>query len=144
MISPPRLATWLLERSLAARDRDTVVGDLCEEFATVVVPNRGVLRARCWYRAQVARSLPPLVYRSWQRTSLSRASTAVMVAALVSTLPAALLLTLRQFVLQQVPLKTTAELAIAFTAALAVVVLSAGAIGLAAAIHLLNADSGHG
>jgi hypothetical protein len=43
-------------------------------------------------------------------------------------------------VLQQVPLKTTAEPSLAFTLTLLAVVLLAGFLGFAAAIRVLNAE----
>ena len=140
MIAPPRIAAWLLERTLAASDRDAVAGDLCEEFNVYIVPERGALVGRWWYRWQVARSLAPLVFRSWERASLQRAAAAAVSAAAVATVPAALLTMLRTFVLQQVPLKTTAELSVAFGLALLMLVLVTAAAGFAAAIHLLNTE----
>jgi hypothetical protein len=122
MIEPPPLARLLLEATLAASDRDVVMGDLCEEFRVYVVPSRGVIFARWWYRWQAIRSLYPLFVRSWERASLQRASAALMGAALVATVPASLLIVLRTFVLQQVPLKTTAEPSLAFTLTLLAVV----------------------
>ena len=55
---PPRWAEWLLQIVLPRRDRETVSGDLLEEFREVVVPTRGRLRARAWYVRQVL-SLTP-------------------------------------------------------------------------------------
>lgn len=141
MIAPPRIAAWLLQSTLAASERDAVIGDLCEEFVSYVVPAQGAMRARWWYRWQVARSLAPLFLRSWERASLQRASTAIVGGAVMATLPGSVLLMLRTFVLQQVPLKTTSELSLAFAATLAVVVLGAGALGVTTAIRLLNSDS---
>ena len=113
MISPPRFASWLIAVSLPTADGDAITGDLLEEFREYIVPNRGLLVARWWYRWQVARSLAPLFFRSWQRASMRRASTAMVSAAAVATMPATALLMLRSFVLQQVPLKTTSELSLA-------------------------------
>jgi hypothetical protein len=141
MTTPPRLAAWLLESTLAASEREAVIGDLLEEFARYVVPDRGLARARWWYRWQVARSLVPLFVRSWERVSLIRASGALVTGALVATVPATLLVMLRAFVLQQVPLKAAAELSAAFAAGLGSVVLLAGLFGFAVTIHVLNRDS---
>jgi hypothetical protein len=105
------------------------------------VPAHGTVRARWWYRGQVARSIMPLLFRAWQRASLTRASTAVVVAATLASVPATLLMMVRTFVLQQVPLKTTSELSAAFAAALLSLVLFAGVLGIGAAIQLLNADA---
>ena len=140
MTAPPRLAAWLLQHTLAPSDRDAVIGDLLEEFSYYMVPTRGPTLARWWYRGQVARSLVPLSVRAWERASLGRASMAVIGAALLTTVPAVLLLTLRSFVLQQVPLKTTSELSRGFALTLGLVVLLTGLVALAAAIRLLNTD----
>lgn len=141
MIAPPRVLAWLLESTLPRSERDAIVGDLYEEFVTYVVPDRGLWRARWWYRWQVARSLAPLFLRSWERASLTRATAGIVTGAAVATVPGTLLVMLRTFVLQQVPLKTTSEPSAAFAAGLASVVLLAGLCGFAAAIHLLNGNS---
>lgn len=140
LIAPPRAAVWLLERALAPADRDALIGDLHEEYVIHVAPARGVRAARWWYRWQVARSLAPLLRRSWERASLGRAAWAVVGAALAATMPASALLMVRSFVLQQVPLKTTADLSVAFAAVLGLVVLAAGLSGLIAAMRVLTTD----
>jgi hypothetical protein len=56
--TPPRWAEILLDRLLAARDRETVVGDLREEYAESIVPRRGRLRGNLWYLRQVSSFLP--------------------------------------------------------------------------------------
>lgn len=53
-MTPPRLAERLLRLLLVDRDRDTISGDLLEEYREVAVPTRGVSGARWWYRRQVA------------------------------------------------------------------------------------------
>lgn len=50
---PPRLTEQLLRILLKPRDRDTIAGDLLEEYREVVLPTRGRLRARLWYLRQV-------------------------------------------------------------------------------------------
>lgn len=55
---PPRWAEALLERLLAARDRQTVAGDLREEYAESIVLRRGRLLANMWYLRQVLSFLP--------------------------------------------------------------------------------------
>jgi hypothetical protein len=142
MTGPPRLAEWLLASSLAASERDAVVGDLSEEFSTLIVHELGTCKARWWYRWQVARSLAPLFFRSWERASVARASVAIAAAAVAATVPAMLLVMLRTFVLQQVPLKTTADLSPAFGLALLIVGAASGAIGLACAVRVLRAGAG--
>src|SRR5262245_35874686 len=51
---PPELAEWLLRLTLKRADRDTVSGDLLEEYRDSVVPARGKARADRWYALQVA------------------------------------------------------------------------------------------
>ena len=136
-MTPPRIACWLLEATLPAGIGDAIAGDLCEEFMDHVVPARGERAARWWFRWQVARSLAPLFFRSWQRASVLRASAAIVFAGATVTLPAVLLLSLRSFVLQQVPLKTTAEMSMAFAGGLAVLVAGTIVCGALAAVHLL-------
>jgi hypothetical protein len=140
MMAPPRLSAWLLETAVAPCDRAAVAGDLWEEFTTHVVPRRGVFLARWWYRWQVARSLAPLFFRSWEKASLGRASAALIGVAVASTLPATALVLLRAFVLQQVPLKATAEPSLAFVLGLAAVVVVASVSGVAAAVRVLSAE----
>jgi hypothetical protein len=70
-----------------------------------------------------------------------QASTAAISAGLIATLPSSLLIALRSFVLQQVPLKTTPDLSAAFALGLTIVVLLSGGLGLVAAIRVLGADS---
>jgi hypothetical protein len=141
MMAPPRLSSWLLEATLNASDRDAVAGDLWEEFNAHAVPRLGVLRARWWYRWQVARSLAPLFLRSWENASVARASAALIGAAVAGIVPASALILLRTFVLQQVPLKTTAEPSLAFAVTLSAVVVFASAGGVAAAVRVLRAQS---
>jgi hypothetical protein len=129
---------WILEASLSTQDGDAVAGDLHEEFTDHIVPSRGAAFGRWWYCWQVARSLAPLWVRSWERASLARASLAVVGAGIVATVPAAALLALRAFVLQQVPLKTTAEFSPLFRVALLIVVLLTALIGLSAAVRCLQ------
>ena len=50
--SPPRWAEAALRALLKPRDRDTVTGDLLEEYREAVVPALGVFRARLWYLRQ--------------------------------------------------------------------------------------------
>lgn len=53
-MNPPRWSEALLRMVLSNRDRDTVSGDLLEEYREVAVPTHGPRRARWWYRRQVA------------------------------------------------------------------------------------------
>ena len=140
MTQPPRFAEWLLAASAARTEGDAIVGDLCEEFRGYIVPQRGAFLARWWYRVQVARSIASLCFRSWERASVARASAAVSGAAVAAILPAASLLMLRTFVLQQVPLKTTAEVSMWFSAMFAAVSVTGIGLGIAFAVQLLRSD----
>ncbi len=56
--APPRWAEALLERLLPEFVRETVVGDLREEFVESMLPRRGKFRANRWYFRQVASFIP--------------------------------------------------------------------------------------
>jgi len=56
--SPPRLLDCLLLFLLSPRDRETVSGDLYEEFIEVKLPELGRFRARFWYLRQVFSFVP--------------------------------------------------------------------------------------
>ena len=140
-MTPPRVASWLIETALPHSMGEAIAGDLYEEFCDYIVPRRGVFLARWWYRWQVARSLAPLFFRSWQRASIRRGSAAVIAAGSMAVLPATLLLMLRTFVLQQVPLKTTSDLSLAFTVLLSILVAASMLLGFALAVRFLADDS---
>lgn len=55
--SPPPWAERFLERLLPPKDRQSIVGDLREEYLEHILPNSGPLRAHLWY----LRQLPSLV-----------------------------------------------------------------------------------
>lgn len=52
--APPQWAERLLERLLPARDRQTIIGDLREEYLEEILPCSGPLRANLWYLRQLA------------------------------------------------------------------------------------------
>jgi len=52
--APPRSAEWLLRLTLKRADRESVSGDLLEEYRDTVVPARGQSAADVWYLRQVA------------------------------------------------------------------------------------------
>jgi hypothetical protein len=54
---PPIKALFLLDLLLAKADRDTIPGDLVEEFETSLLSKYGVRRARFWFWAQAARAI---------------------------------------------------------------------------------------
>jgi hypothetical protein len=49
---PPRWVEYLLRVFLKSRDRETIVGDLFEEYREVACPTRGRFRAQLWYVRQ--------------------------------------------------------------------------------------------
>jgi hypothetical protein len=53
-VHPPAWAESVLRVLLAPRNRETVTGDLLEEYCEVVQPARGDVRAKLWYVRQVA------------------------------------------------------------------------------------------
>jgi hypothetical protein len=56
---PPAWAESLLRRLLSARDRETISGDLLEEYREAIVPLRGAGRAGIWYVGQVMSFVTP-------------------------------------------------------------------------------------
>ncbi|MGB2905473.1 MAG: ABC transporter permease [Candidatus Aminicenantaceae bacterium] len=56
-INPPRFSSWLLSRMSQYQSQFSWLGDLEEEFRERVT-EQGALRAGCWFRTQVFRSLP--------------------------------------------------------------------------------------
>lgn len=51
--APPRWLETLLLRSLPPRDRETISGDLLEEYREVQLPQHGPIRADIWYARQL-------------------------------------------------------------------------------------------
>jgi hypothetical protein len=51
--SPPRWLERLLLQCLPARDRETISGDLLEEYREVQLPRLGPMRANVWYLRQL-------------------------------------------------------------------------------------------
>jgi hypothetical protein len=58
MQDPPRLMERLLLRLLPVRDRETISGDLLEEYREERLPQLGRLRAGFWYLRQVVSFFP--------------------------------------------------------------------------------------
>jgi hypothetical protein len=56
--SPPRWLERILERCLPLRDRETISGDLLEEYREDQAPRLGTLRANVWYLRQTISFLP--------------------------------------------------------------------------------------
>jgi hypothetical protein len=60
-MNPPRWAEFLLQLIVRARDRETISGDLLEEYRESVLPAQGRFRARLWYWGQVLSFVSPLL-----------------------------------------------------------------------------------
>lgn len=71
---PPRIAEWVVTRTLphAGRERETLMGDLAEEFGEILATN-GPAAARQWYCRQVLRSILPNLVRRVHRPRAPRA-----------------------------------------------------------------------
>jgi hypothetical protein len=91
--TPPRWAQSLLQTILDERDRETVSGDLLEEYIEVRLPARGSRRASLWYLRQV---LSLLTWRgvcrlamdgSWSSAILWAAAAALVEFVFVFVLP---------------------------------------------------------
>ena len=106
---PPRMGRALLWLALPPPERETVAGDLHEEFATVVLPQRGARRARGWYWGQVLRSMAPLLVLRWQRRGRPPLLAVGAAALLMAAVPLLAAEALRRFVLSQVPLRAGPE-----------------------------------
>jgi hypothetical protein len=64
---PPSSAKFLLLLLIPRHNREHLVGDLEEEFATVVLPEYGERRARFWYWWKVITSIAPLAWAALRR-----------------------------------------------------------------------------
>ena len=62
-VSVPKLGEFLLYLFLSKEQRESLPGDLEEEFITVIVPKFGLRQAKLWYWSQVLRSIGPLLTR---------------------------------------------------------------------------------
>jgi hypothetical protein len=58
---PPRWTEAVLQSSLRPTDRESISGDLLEEYRAVRIPALGRLRANLWYAAQIISLLWPLI-----------------------------------------------------------------------------------
>jgi hypothetical protein len=52
----------VLRLVVRGRDRETISGDLLEEYREEILPNRGPIRARLWYARQVVSFVHPLAW----------------------------------------------------------------------------------
>ena len=135
-MTPPRIASWLLEASLLSLDGEAIAGDLHEE----------VLRPYCPGPRRVSRPLVvSLAGSALARAALFpfvatrvhfRASVAIVGAGFTAVVPATLLVMLRTSA-PQAPLKTRAELS--FALLLVAVATVAAVFSVAVAVRVLTA-----
>ena len=59
--NPPRWAEALLRSLLRPADRESITGDLLEEYRAASRPSLGTLRANIWYIRHVLSMLRPLI-----------------------------------------------------------------------------------
>jgi hypothetical protein len=150
---PPRWAELLLERLLCADVRDSIVGDLREEYVEAVRPRRGPLRADFWYLRQVVTFVPRLG-KEWN------AMGKVLVGTSMITLVCACWLALMEAILRHAGYGTRIGIAISIALICALTVLArmlharasterwlwicaAALIGIGAEAFLRNARAAH-
>ena len=68
---PPRLAQWVLRSCAPPTDKEILVADLDEEFATSQLPALGRSAARAWYLRQVRNSVFSLLALRLQAAALA-------------------------------------------------------------------------
>jgi hypothetical protein len=65
-LTPPKAAKFVL-LMIPKAHREHLVGDLEEEYATIVLPEYGEKRAQLWYWWQVTASIAPLIWSQLRR-----------------------------------------------------------------------------
>src|SRR5215510_7277610 len=75
--APPRIAAMLLDLFLPEPQRETLQGDLVEEY-NLIITNLGRGQARRWYRRQVTRSVAPILRANLRRGNWLKTLGAVM------------------------------------------------------------------
>jgi hypothetical protein len=66
--SPPKVAKFIL-LLVPKHHRENLIGDLEEEYATILLPEFGVRKARTWYWWQVTLSVGPLLWAQFKRAA---------------------------------------------------------------------------
>jgi hypothetical protein len=102
---PPSLGAWLLRPFLPGGAADPLLGDLEEEFQTVILPAQGEPAARRWHLRQSLASVGPLLAASVWRPGARRWLLALWAIGLQVVVPLRGLEVLRTFILSQIPLK---------------------------------------
>jgi len=62
---PPKLAGWLLKRLLTKQNRDSIIGDF-EEIYSILLKEKGKLRAKAWYWKQTLTSFPSFLINTFE------------------------------------------------------------------------------
>jgi hypothetical protein len=102
---PSRLGPWLLRPFLEGGEAHPLLGDLEEEFHTVIVPERGVRAARRWHLRQSVASMAPLLGAGIERPTPRQWLLALATLGALVWGPLRCIEALRSFVLGQIPLK---------------------------------------
>lgn len=102
---PSRLGPWLLRPFLEGGEAHPLLGDLEEEFHTVILPERGVKAARRWHLHQSVASMAPLLAAGIERPTPRQWLLALATLGVLVWAPLRCVEALRSFVLGQIPLK---------------------------------------
>ena len=70
IISPPKDAKFVL-LMIPKRHREHMIGDLEEEYSSIVLPQYGVRYAQCWYWWHVAESFLPFLWAHVRRVMMA-------------------------------------------------------------------------
>ena len=79
-LSPPRVATSLLEMLIVSADRAELIGDLQEEFA--IISRQSPSAARSWYWRQAAFSSPYFLWKRFHSSNVRKIVFALLAAIL--------------------------------------------------------------
>jgi hypothetical protein len=135
--APPRLGLWLLRPFLADGAAAPLLGDLEEEYRTVILPARGLRAARRWHLRQCVLSVGPVLKAGLARPSPPQWVLALAAIGVLVAVPLRALEALRSFVLGQVPLKE----GLLRSPAYVVTTVAAALLGLAAASWVMRQDA---
>jgi len=128
----------LLVRLAPADDRDEIVGDLAEEWADIVVPERGERTARAWLVHQVVASAPHLLMLRWRRGEMEYALAGLAVGLVAAGIEFAVVDVAWHTVLSQVPLRAAHAMPPSWVAAQLGLTVAAGVITAAVTTGVLE------
>jgi hypothetical protein len=135
--APPRLGAWLLRPFLGEGASAPLLGDLEEEFRTVILPERGLRAARRWHLRQCILSVGPVLAVSLERPKPRQWFLALAAIGALVAVPLRASEALRNFVLGQVPLKEGLLRSPAYIAT----TVAAAVLGLAAASWVMRQEA---